>query len=517
LPGAPAVDDVFVVPGPGLIASVWRYRLIVVTAAVVAGLLGGTALLMLPATYSAESRLVLRDPGGASVLTIGGPSQSGDHDVFMATQAALAASDEVFRRAGQSLRPPIAAEDVRDEVTVGVSADGAALTVTAVADDPGTAADLANAVGTTYATVSGERVTAAATAAVKRIQQVRAVRERELDGLRAQNFAPGSPAAAGLARRQQHVADLIGQFQIDEDSVAAQAALYGNGVELFERADDPTGSSRPGPLLGALAGILLGAVAGGGWAWRQAARHPRVEDGREPAAILGAPSLGEVLVPETPGTADARQYQFVVAALEHELAARGAKTVAVTGPDDSNGRSAVVAELALAAARDQRRVVVVDAGTHGRLTNLAAEGDGFEPWIVDPAAGLGAGDLDEPERILVLRAGRPAVPGPGAAAEAWASEDITEPPGPPAGFYRSSAFRKLLLVAAEQADLVLVDTPGLLGAPEAVAVAEHADAVVLVVPALAPLDSLERSAERLAFVQTPPAGYLVARDAARGR
>ena len=51
------------VRGPGLVGSLWRYRLAIVAVAAVAAIAGYAASLVLPARYEAQASLYLRDPG----------------------------------------------------------------------------------------------------------------------------------------------------------------------------------------------------------------------------------------------------------------------------------------------------------------------------------------------------------------------------------------------------------------------------------------------------------------------
>ena len=85
----------------------------------------------------------------------------------------------------------------------------------------------------------------------------------------------------------------------------------------------------------------------------------------------------------------------------------------------------------------------------------------------------------------------------------------------PAVFFRSTAFGKLISFSGEPADLVLIDTPALLGVSEAVTIADHADAILLVVNRGTSLADLRRARERLAFTDTPLIGYLLNRGFAQ--
>jgi Mrp family chromosome partitioning ATPase len=84
----------------------------------------------------------------------------------------------------------------------------------------------------------------------------------------------------------------------------------------------------------------------------------------------------------------------------------------------------------------------------------------------------------------------------------------------PAVFFRSTAFGKMISRSGELADLVLIDTPALLGVSEAVTIADYADAVLLVVNPGTSLVDLRRARERLAFTDTPLIGYLLNRGSA---
>jgi uncharacterized protein involved in exopolysaccharide biosynthesis len=170
-PSGPDGDSTLV-GGPGLVSSLWRYRLVIVAVTAVAAIVGYAAALVSPARYEAQATLYLRDPGSAAVLTLGGSnqSQSGDHSIFMATQSGLAGSDAVYGRALQILNRSGSPDDVRRSVAVGPSADLASLTIRATSDDPADAANLANAVGAAYQQVNGEHIATESKDAITRLQ-----------------------------------------------------------------------------------------------------------------------------------------------------------------------------------------------------------------------------------------------------------------------------------------------------------------------------------------------------------
>ena len=79
----------------------------------------------------------------------------------------------------------------------------------------------------------------------------------------------------------------------------------------------------------------------------------------------------------------------------------------------------------------------------------------------------------------------------------------------PTAYFRSAAFGKLLSSSGRTDEVVVIDTPALLDASDALAVADHADAVLLVVNRGTSVADLQRARERLAFTDTPLIGYLL--------
>jgi Mrp family chromosome partitioning ATPase/capsular polysaccharide biosynthesis protein len=524
-PSGPDGDSTLV-GGPGLVSSLWRYRLVIVAVAAFTAVAGCAAALVLPASYEAQANLYLRDPGSAEVLTLDGASpQSGDHAVFMATRAGLAASEAVYGQALQNLGRSGTPDDLRRSVDVAPSADLASLTIRTTSGDPAEAANLANAVGAAYQQVAGERMAAESDAAISRLRVVRAQREAELDSLTAQLAQSSGPAQSTLERQALHVANLIGDLQVHEDNVAAQAALYGSGVELFEQAVQPVASSQPTPLMLALLGAVVGLVAAGGWAWWAAGRDRRVEAEDDAETVLGVPLLGET--PRLGGTlrdrggpssplddldpVAAEAYHFVLTSLRHALARVGGKVVAVVSAGPGDGKTVTALNLALGARREGHEVLLVDADERTRrLSQLCRDGEQFDLISVSH-------DGEKCAETAVRRWPPTPQPRPRSPTRATVLQiGPSERNGHhPAMFFHSTAFDKMISFTGEPADLVLIDTPALLGVSEAVTIADHADAILMVVNRGTSLADLRRARERLGFTDTPLIGYVLNRTLAQ--
>ncbi len=511
--------------GPGLVASLWRYRLVIVAVTAMAAVVGYGAGLLLPARYEAQAKVYLRDPGSPAVLTLGGSSQSqsGDHAVFMATQADLASSDLVLVRALQLLNRPGPTDDLGRSVVVAPAGDLSSIVIRSTAADPVDAADVANAVGTAYEQVAGERVAADSKKVIAGLQQVMAQREAEFDALQAQIGQAPVPDQAALQRKALHVGDQIGALQVDQSEIASQAAVYGSGVQSFIQAVPPAAESQPRPLLIGLAGAVVGLLATSSWAWWAAGRNRRVEADEDAGAILGVPLLGETPRLEGkrrgPGVSSAQggadridpeAYHFVLAGVEHALSKVGGKVVAVASTGSGDGKTTTVFNLAVAAKREGRKVLLIDGDDRTRrLSHLCRDGE-----HVDVIGG--ASDVEQHSTVTVRR--WPPGPRPERSANTKGGVlqlETGERNGHhPAVFFRSTSFGKLISSGEPAADLVLIDTPALLEVSEAVTIVEHADAVVLVVNQGTSWRDLRRARERLAFTDTPLIGYLLTQGSA---
>ena len=183
-----------------------------------------------------------------------------------------------------------------------------------------------------------------------------------------------------LTPRQQQLSNQIVELEQREQDITEKLALYGSGVELFERAEQPESPTQPKPKLSALLGALLGLLGAGVWAWWAAARNQRAEGRGDPARILGAPLLGEVPPPRAsrvsagrpatpppalePSVADA--YHVIVASLEHELAGLDGSSVAVSSVGLGDSRTSTTLSIATAAWEENRKVLLIDADERTR-------------------------------------------------------------------------------------------------------------------------------------------------------
>jgi Mrp family chromosome partitioning ATPase/capsular polysaccharide biosynthesis protein len=500
---------------PGIVASLLRYRLIVVVATLLGAVAGYGVAQQMPVRYESEASLILSDPGGPSFLG-GNPLPSSDRGAYLAKQANIMTSSIVLRRVVNSVGGGQSVHKLRKRLKVQPSADMAGISIVATGPDSRSAASLANAVGIAYEKVAAERASQAAEGAIRSIEKIRARRQAQLDA------TPGS-SGGQLTPRQQQLSNQIVALEQREQDIMEKLALYGAGVELFERAEPPERPTQPKPKLSALLGALLGLLGAGIWAWWAAARNQRAEGRGDPARILGAPLLGEIPVlpasrasagsaaalspPLAPSVADA--YHVVVASLDHELAGVGGSSVAVTSVDLDDSRTSTTLSIAAAACEENRKVLLIDADERKRRLSelygfhkVGAKRNG-QALRSQPGERL---DADDYLRRLVYIGSSMVLPitHNGTDPDYWASS------------YHVPDVGQALSAVGQLFDLVLIDTPAILATSDALSVAGQADGVVLVVSHRVSLGHLRDVRERLAFVKTPLVGYIYMRPRGLG-
>jgi Mrp family chromosome partitioning ATPase len=183
-----------------------------------------------------------------------------------------------------------------------------------------------------------------------------------------------------------------------------------------------------------------------------------------------------------------------VSSLGFALDQGGGKKVVITSSSVGEGKTATALNIAIAAAGDGRTPLLIDADERARgLTRMS--GFGIAPGITDA----------DPES------------GTGAVVQKWLVEGEAVVEFVPAGkklgadterYFRSPQFKEGLAKLTTGYDLVLIDTPPVLAAPEATDIAAEADGIILVVRRGTALSDIEDACDRLTMAGTPIIGYV---------
>jgi capsular exopolysaccharide synthesis family protein len=257
----------------------------------------------------------------------------------------------------------------------------------------------------------------------------------------------------------------------EQQLIAADATRKASIVERANIPDEPA----QGRTLYVILAAMVGAMGALGVAFLIEYLDDTVKTPEDINQGLGLETLGTIgrhaeteqglVVIARPLSPAAEAFRALANNLRQAQADGPLRTLMVTSPASKEGKSFAVANLAAAFARSNLNVVVVDADL--RLSNL------HKLFGVQQAEGLAAslqegvmdGRLQDTgiERLSVLTSG--------------------EPPDNPAELVNSPQMRKLLDELAQQADLVLIDSPPVLPVADTRILASQVDGVLVVLRA----------------------------------
>jgi Mrp family chromosome partitioning ATPase len=286
-----------------------------------------------------------------------------------------------------------------------------------------------------------------------------------------------------------------------EQQLATMEALQTSNASLVKAAQKAE-QVEPRPARNGALGLALGLLLGLGLAFLREALDTHVRTADAVARRLGLPILAQILAPprslrsgnrlamlERPETIYAEPFRILKARLDRINVEHPAKTIMVTSAVEGEGKSTTVTNLAIAAARGGRQVILVDLDFRHPYLRTFFPVAGPE-GLTDVA--LGHISLGEALVPLVLgeedgthSPGGSGMPETGANGSGQAGGTLrllpagTLPPSP-GEFIDSAAIENVLVELCRRADLVLIDSAPLLGIGDALTLASKVDALILV-------------------------------------
>lgn len=446
-----------------------------------------------PRRYTSETQLVVRPtipgaalpeaPSGNDVGPLG-------LDLPAETQARILASplitEQVAARLGRST-DPAQIEELTERVQAKAVTDNLLL-ITANAPSSREAAALANG----YAEEYLEYRRNAARKALEAISNDYQRRARDLQRRAAElgqqiDTAAAQGAAEDVTRLTNERNDLLDQARTltrgARRAAQSQASQY-RGGEIIAPATPPARSSSPNPIRNVVIAILLGVAAGVSAALLREHIDDRVRTRDQAAQAANAPVLaapprrrrrarGELVTVTAPETIASEAYRQ----LHRQLVRRGLGTevrrLLVTSVEAGPEASETVANLGDLCARTGQATMAIAANPrHSRLHAYLRVAD-HPPRRVSHQAGarppaemalvtLSALQVTD-SNLLVL-----------------SSQAVSFSPGE---LFSSARLQHVFSLAADMAQLLIIEAPPVLGSDDAVTLTAHADATLLVVRA----------------------------------
>jgi capsular exopolysaccharide synthesis family protein len=312
-----------------------------------------------------------------------------------------------------------------------------------------------------------------------------------------------------LTARRSALQERRDQLTIDKD-LAQDVVAYLSPAQDWEASGD-TG---PGRVLAVA--FVLGLLAGFGIAYLLASRRRIFRDRTEPQAFLGAPLLADIPdfaeeglktrlpVRESPRSAAAEAFRFATASLELKLASQQAKSLVVISATLGTGKSTVLANLALAAAREGNRVLLIDADFGNQ--DLTALLTGSASALTDGLTDVISAGLPFTQAIRSIDVGPDGV---------LSLLSRGRQPVVAADLLRSPKVKQLFDTVREEFDLVLVDAPPLLQVAYASTLAAYVDGALVIVGHRQSTSLIEETRSRLTLIGATVFGYLYNRSPLR--
>jgi Mrp family chromosome partitioning ATPase len=314
------------------------------------------------------------------------------------------------------------------------------------------------------------------------------------------------PEATALLRSLDQVQTRISDIARRKTEVEIDAETQSTGLIFASPPSVVSGASGFGGALRIFAGLLVGLVLSSILVYVYALSRRAFTQRLEPETVLGLSFLGEipdfgkadsgVPVRDDPRSPAAEAFRFVASGLQMRAERSGHRTVMTVSGTVGDGKSTVVANTAIAAARSGLRVMVVDADFGNQATSSMLLGD------VSLHAGLTelvAGKVRLPDAIHKVEIAKDV------------SFDLltrgVQPVVAP-DFFANKQTQAVIQRLESAYDLILIDGPPLMQVAYAGNLARIAGSTVAVISHGSSVKAAEELKGRLAFIESSVLGYV---------
>ena len=425
-----------------------------------------------PALHQASAKVLLKQ--GSLAATISGIEDSSvwlDPNRIAQTQIELAATPSVAERVLEGAGIPDGdPSGLLSSVSITSEPNADILSFTVTDQDPALTQRLANEYAHQYTLLRRELDTASLEQALEDIS-------RRIEELR------------GTGRRD-YTRVLVGRAEQLRTLLAVE-----NSNAVVIRSADSAVQIQPRPKRYGVLGLAFGLMLGVAFAFIRDALDTRLRSADEIAQRLGIPLLARLAEPskrlqradglvmlEAPTSVEAEAFRVLRTNLDFANVERQARSIMVTSALEKEGKSTTIANLAVAAARAGRRVVLVDLDLRRPYLDRFFKLEG-KPGLTNVV--LGHATLEEATaRVAIPSAKRQTAPldGNGHSTVGGFVDVVPSGPIPPdAGeFVGTGAVSHVLEELSQRYELVLVDTPPILQVGDALTLASRVDALILV-------------------------------------
>jgi non-specific protein-tyrosine kinase len=305
---------------------------------------------------------------------------------------------------------------------------------------------------------------------------------------------------AALAQYRQTYASLLQSY---EQVRVAEAGSTSNVVQI-DPATTPETPVRPRPLRNAALAGAVGLFMAIGIVFLIEALDDTIKGPEDIVRIIGLPVLGLIIRYETnegmlitiaePRSPVSESFRSVRTNLQFTSVDKPIRTLLITSPSPSDGKTTIAANLGVVIAQNGKRVALIDADL--RRPNIHKVFDipnrmGLSGLFVMPEVNLdGSLQKTVTEGLYTLPAG-----------------DV--PPNP-AELLGSEKLSEILRLVSEKADMVIIDSPPIVAVTDSAVLAHRVDGVILVVkPGVTKMAAARQAFEQLNRVGANVVGVIL--------
>lgn len=458
-----------------------RWWWLLVLAPLVAGVVAFAQVSRQQELYSASSTVEINPPSmGTDQFTYYDSS-------IVATYQALITTSAVLDPVIESLGLPMTEDQLRAKITTAPVASTRLMRISVSDPNPETAAILANAIAEQFQTFAQERTQEltgpyreALNVQIAETQANIRTTQQMIDDLVKTKDVTSPEVAAQIETLRTQLADYQSTYRellISANRMDLQEAGAQTGVVVVQEASAPGAPYAPNVRLYTLLALMAGLCIGIGAVFLLEYLDNTTKVDSPFNELIGAPLMTtlpivpsmeklphQLFILDQPMSPESEAVRLLRANVEFAIANTEEKTLAVTSAGPGEGKSTIVANLAVAMAQAGYSVIVIDADmrrpAQHEAFNLSNE-RGLSTLLARSDVDWNSVARSNAELKLQVITSGPIPPNPG-------------------DLLKSPRFGALLETLSSEADLVIVDTPPALAVSDALVVADVAKDVLLV-------------------------------------
>lgn len=452
----------------------WRRKLVILQFVVVIPTLVLFLSLRQSDEYTAAARVMVETQASAvTVVTGQNVGEKAPDDRQVATLASFVVTPEIAARVDVELHLAQTPDDLLEQVEAKPDPDANVITIEATAPSAAGAAALANEFATQFVEWRRETQQEAVQSAIDLL-------DRQLA-----QAGPDSANYEDLVSRRSQLAVLL--------------ALTTGNVVLGEEARPPSEPSSPKPLRNTAMAVLVALVLGFGAAFVRESLDvgfPTVETLRDATNVPILATVGELpreyqgssrlIALDAPQDPAAESYRLLRTNLDFVNFNRDIKSILITSPLPSQGKTTTIANLAISLLRAEKQVAVIE----GDLRRPALHRYFRTPNLRGVTTVVaGTASLRDCTKSLTFGESGPKVTTPATNVKAAATasrpmnlELVTAGPTPPnpGEIVASAQLKKIIDDMGRGRDYVLVDAPPMFAVGDAATLAGQVDGIIVV-------------------------------------